>query len=1088
MAQLRQFDVPAQPAVTAIPELARQAGLQIIAPAGTLQGVQVPAISGQMDARAALRRLLESTHLEVESDQGNVITLRTKQGGAQVGGKGFILGRVLDPTTGEYLRNARIKIDGQQVATSGDRGEFRIPEAAAGMHVLTVEFTGFSTVEKQVEVRAGQTSEPLFELYSSAAPASDAHTMDTLQVVSAREGDARAIMEQRASMNITNTLSADSFGEIGDGNPGEFLKYMPGVDFDVVADDAPRNISLRGLPAKYTGVTLNGVSLASIDANSSSSRTFSFEQMALSGVDSINIYKTTSADMNANAPAGTIDIRTKKAFDRKGRNITVQLGATTHSNLWDRYRTGPMEGGYSQKFLPVFGVNYSDVFFDNRLGIAAGISSTTNLVEHEQVTAGRNYVPTALSPYKYAVTNISPKHYDREYNRRVAQLGLDFKATDQLILSLMTSVSRGDIEPSTITPTFTTNARSRGVIGDPSLDFTTQSAASAKTLDLDAGYTYKLGYTRNIIPSFEWNTERFRLDGNLFYSSSDSRYRSDKKGQVADLLNAVTSTGNFSAERSDWMHQDWKIQQISGPDWSNPDSFTLGAVGGSTRPSVRTSSGSRAALDHRGGALNFSFYQDIGDVAVTWKTGAKATRSAYSFDDIGGALKYTYNGPLSNAEFLRAIQSVNDFSAADSGVEVTTLNGGDLYVYSLAKIYQMMQANPEQWTHTMSADDWYAAHIGNANRLDEAINALYFMGTAEFGAHLKAQAGLRWEQTRTTGHDFDALSADEVKAAGHAVNAATGRATTIEGLQYQYMSKPRIRQKSRYGEFFPSASVKYSFSDSLDLVVGYSRTIQRPEVSDLAGVWSVSYGTEDGNVLTAPNPGLRPEYSDNVSVRLVKYFEPVGLVSINYYRNKVKDLISTVSMSPEEFGYTGDEPVDLVTTTANMKDEINISGYEFEFNHAMDYLPGVLKGLTARGSYVYSNPDVVLPRVATQVASFGLAWKYGRARLNLNSVWSDEKDRGLTNNIVNANGVTINQKQPFDDYLEVNLSGSYTIIPKTRNNFMGLEAYFTANNLFNQNRGTVYSNGETGLGDKGHHSQIYIHSGRRASIGIRARF
>jgi iron complex outermembrane receptor protein len=70
----------------------------------------------------------------------------------------------------------------------------------------------------------------------------------------------------------------------------------------------------------------------------------------------------------------------------------------------------------------------------------------------------------------------------------------------------------------------------------------------------------------------------------------------------------------------------------------------------------------------------------------------------------------------------------------------------------------------------------------------------------------------------------------------------------------------------------------------------------------------------------------------------------------------------------------------------------------------------------------------------------------------------------------------------------VNLSGSYTIIPKTRDNWLGLEVYFSANNLFDQNRHTVYSNAPVGLGTSGHHSQIYITSGRRASLGIRARF
>lgn len=1014
---------------------------------------------------------------------------RFHQEGAQAEATGTIHGRVYDPATGQYLRNARVMAGGRHVATSGDRGEFRITAVPAGVRVLTVEFTGFSPVRKEVEVRAGETSELLFEMISSISQARDAVSLDAVQVVGAREGDARAIMEQRASMNITNTLSADSFGEIGDGNPGEFLKYMPGVDFDVVADDAPRNISLRGLPAKYTGVTVNGVSLASVDANpSSGSRTFSFEQMALSGVESISIYKTTSADMDANAPAGTIDIRTRRAFDRTGRNITVKLGATSHSNMWDSFDSGPLEGGYDRKFLPVGEINWSDVFLDGRLGVAAGVSNTTNYVEHEQVTAGRNYVPTALSPESYAVTSISANNYGREYNRRVAQMALDFKASDSLILSLMASASRGDIEPNVINPALTTFARSRGVIGDPTLDFTTRAAPTQNTLSVNHTFNYKVGYTRNFIPSFEWNTERFKLDGNLFSSTSNSRYNANKKGQVYDLLNTVTSTGNYSASRENWMTQDWDIQQVDGPDWSDPDSFKLGAYGGLDRPVVRADHGSSGELEYRGGAVNFSFYQDIGDIALTWKTGAKVVRAAYEYGNDSEALHWAYDGPMDNAEFLRAVQSANQFSAGDTGMYINTLGGGHVYVHSLAKIYQMMQANPEQWVHTMTPANWYNAHVANSRKMDEDIDSLYFMGTAELTEQLQAQAGVRWERTRSTSYDLDPLSPEEVEAAGFDVAAATGRATTVEGLEYQYLTNPRVERKGSYSEFFPSGSIKYSFSDSLDLIAGYAKTIYRPEVSDLAGVWSINYEAEDGPVLNAPNQALRPEYSDNFSVRLVKYFEPVGLVSLNWYRNQVTDLISSVSMSPEDYGYDGSDPIALVNTKQNLEDEINISGWEFEFNHAMDYLPGALKGLTVRGSYTRANPDVVLPRVATQVANLGLAWRHGRTRLNLNTVWSDEKDRGLTNNIVNAFGQTINQKQPFDDYLEVNLSGAYTIIPKTRDNFMGLEFYFSANNLFNQNRHTVYSNGETGLSEKGHHSQIYIHSGRRLAFGLRGRF
>lgn len=592
---------------------------------------------------------------------------------------------------------------------------------------------------------------------------------------------------------------------------------MPGIDFDVVADDAPRNISLRGLPAKYTGVTLNGVSLPGIDANSSSSRTFSFEQSALAGVDSISINKTTSADMDANAPAGTIDIRTKKAFDAKGRRVVVSLGGTTHAGLWDSRDTGWMEGGYDRKWLPSSSITYSDVFFDNRLGIAAGISSITNLVEQSQITAGRNYVSTATSPYPYAVTSIAAAGYDREYNRRVASFNADYKASDELILSLSASVSRGDIDPNNITPTFT-NGRATAANpheGDPSSHWTTHFPATTNTLSVSNSYAYKIGYSRNIVPSFVWQNGKFKLDGNLFSANSNSRYDSGEKKQVSHLLNTVSATGNYSASRSGWMHQDWQIQQIDGADWSNPDAFRLGsyagALGPSTRPTIRTTSGSSAELDYRGGSLNFEFYQDIGNVSLTWKTGLKMTDADYEFGNTSDANLWTYNGPLNNAEFLRAAQSRSQWHGGESGMDIRTLSGGDIYLYSLARIYQMMQDHPEHWGHSETPTQWYIANnanIANVNKLDEEIMSFYFMGTADFSDRLKVQAGLRWEKTREISHDFAPLSADEVRAAGYAVSASTGRATTVEGLKYQYLTNPRRENSSSYDGLFPSASIK----------------------------------------------------------------------------------------------------------------------------------------------------------------------------------------------------------------------------------------------------------------------------------------
>jgi len=75
-AQQRDFDLPSETATKAIPEFARQAGVQIIASGADLRDVKTRAVKGQIDARAALAQMLEGTNLAVASDDGKVITLK----------------------------------------------------------------------------------------------------------------------------------------------------------------------------------------------------------------------------------------------------------------------------------------------------------------------------------------------------------------------------------------------------------------------------------------------------------------------------------------------------------------------------------------------------------------------------------------------------------------------------------------------------------------------------------------------------------------------------------------------------------------------------------------------------------------------------------------------------------------------------------------------------------------------------------------------------------------------------------------------------------------------------------------------------
>jgi iron complex outermembrane receptor protein len=74
-ADTRQFDVPSEDAGKSIPEFARQAHIQIIAPGDQLHGVVTPPIKGAYDVFVALDLMLKGTDLKVRRLADGIVTL-----------------------------------------------------------------------------------------------------------------------------------------------------------------------------------------------------------------------------------------------------------------------------------------------------------------------------------------------------------------------------------------------------------------------------------------------------------------------------------------------------------------------------------------------------------------------------------------------------------------------------------------------------------------------------------------------------------------------------------------------------------------------------------------------------------------------------------------------------------------------------------------------------------------------------------------------------------------------------------------------------------------------------------------------------
>src|SRR3954470_14288782 len=290
-------------------------------------------------------------------------------------GTGTITGRILNPATGEYIRNADVRIEGTpQVAHSEDGGYYEFHNAPIGTVKLTATYTGHESVTAEVNVTPGAKVTHDFELAptGSRRSAQEIVQLGTFVVSTEREGQAKAVAEQRQAMNVKTVVAADNFGDLAEGNVGEFLKFMPGITLDYVETDT-RAARMGGMEARYGYVTLDGNTMANTVAGSSfgaDTRQFEFEAFSINNIESIEVNKTLSADMPGDAPAGTINLRTKSALDRKGQRFNYTLGLIGNQYEYTLEATPRHDDHLHRKSRPTLVFDYSNAYFENKLGVA----------------------------------------------------------------------------------------------------------------------------------------------------------------------------------------------------------------------------------------------------------------------------------------------------------------------------------------------------------------------------------------------------------------------------------------------------------------------------------------------------------------------------------------------------------------------------------------------------------------------------------------------------------------------------------------------------------------------------------------------
>ncbi|WAJ71850.1 TonB-dependent receptor [Catenovulum adriaticum] len=302
---------------------------------------------------------------------------------------GSILGKVTDNSTKRLLQGAKISIPTLNVSTSSNKsGEFRFDQLPAGEYTLIIAYLGTETTEYQVQVNKSGTQKEVFKL-------ANLNSMENVIAYGQRAGQAGALNTQKNADSIKSIVSADAIGQFPDQNVSEALQRLPGLSIERDQGEG-RFVGIRGIDPNLNSVTINGLN---VPAPESGVRSVALDVIPSQLIGGLEVSKTVTPDMDADAIGGSIEVKSLSGFDRAEQSISV-TGQLSLNQLRD-------------ESSPKFEASYTDVFND-KMAIAVAVS-------HAQRNFGSDNIESN------ADDEVEQRFYDITRKRTGAAVNLDFR-------------------------------------------------------------------------------------------------------------------------------------------------------------------------------------------------------------------------------------------------------------------------------------------------------------------------------------------------------------------------------------------------------------------------------------------------------------------------------------------------------------------------------------------------------------------------------------------------------------------------------------------------------------------------------------
>ncbi|MEL7319423.1 MAG: TonB-dependent receptor [Pseudomonadota bacterium] len=318
---------------------------------------------------------------------------------------GEVRGVVADAGEADALQAAEVLIEELNRRTVTDRdGSYSFSDVPAGSYTITANYVGAEPVSETVAVPAEGTVTTNFALGQSGSQ---------ILVIGQTASQASALSRKRSADGISDVLTRDSIGQFPDQNVAESLRRLPGIN--VLNDQGEgRFVAVRGLDPNLNATSLNGVRIPSPEGDI---RAVALDVVSNEIIESIEVKKSLTPDMDADTIGASIEINTTSAFDRRDPLYVVRLGGTYNE--------------LRNELTPDLGANFATRLTDN-FGVSGGVTFVNRQFQTDNIEADDWTEDDGLI---YA-EEVQYRDYLVERERISASLGFDLKASDTTELYL----------------------------------------------------------------------------------------------------------------------------------------------------------------------------------------------------------------------------------------------------------------------------------------------------------------------------------------------------------------------------------------------------------------------------------------------------------------------------------------------------------------------------------------------------------------------------------------------------------------------------------------------------------------------------